>query len=252
MHKNRIRIEKCRVIFFDLEFYVPESSRLEVGFSYNPWDESCKFLGGSFLVANPADDFDICKSEVIRKTKSFWLWNYASEKELLENIFTILKAAHDKVKRAHDGAVSPILCGIGITSTDIPILFELFKRFKILSNEEAFRLQNGFRVVDISQLAISTFNNPNYFLYPKTKSQILNKYVPNLTFETGKSVWHLYESNKLEEIQQRVELEIFVTHKCYESIKADLENFKKLEELEKKIRSKRAGVTIAGERTTSA
>ncbi len=235
MQKNRIRIGKCRVIFFDLEFYVPESSRSEVGFCYNPWDKSCKFLGGSFLVANPENDFHISKSEVNRKTQSLWLWDHDSEKELLEKIYSILKAAHDKVRIAHDGAVSPILCGIGITSSDIPILFELFKRFKILSNQEAFKFQNSFRVVDLSQLAISTFNNPNNLLYPKTKSHILNKYMPDTKFETGKSVWQLYESKNYEEIQQRVVHEVFSTHRCYELIKTDLEKFKTLELRNKKL-----------------
>lgn len=45
------------------------------------------------------------------------------------------KTACEQVKNAHEGAVSAILCGIGITSSDVPILFELFKRFHILSNQ---------------------------------------------------------------------------------------------------------------------
>lgn len=132
--------------------------------------------------------------------------------------------------------VSPVLCGIGITSSDIPILFELFKRFQILTNQEAFKFQNSFRVVDLSQLAIGTFNNPNNFLYPKTKSHILNKYMPGTKFETGKTVWQLYESKSHEEIQQRVVSEIFSTHRCYELIKTDLETFKSLELRKKNLK----------------
>ncbi|WP_223513040.1 hypothetical protein [Pseudomonas sp. GL-B-19] len=244
MQKNRIRIEKCRVIFFDLEFYVPENSRSELGFCYNPWDKGCKFLGGSFLVANPEKDFHISKSEISRKTQSLWLWGHDSERELLERIYLILKTAHDKVRDAHGGTVSPVLCGIGITSSDIPILFELFKRFQILTNQEAFKFQNSFRVVDLSQLAISTFNNPNNFLYPKTKSHILNKYMPGTKFETGKTVWQLYESKSYEEIQQRVVSEIFSTHRCYELIKADLEVFKCLELRNKKLEKSKAKTVI--------
>ncbi len=99
-------------------------------------------------------------------------------------------------------------------------------------------------MVDLSQLAISTFNNPNNLLYPKTKSHILNKYMPDTKFETGKSVWQLYESKNHEEIQQRVVHEVFSTHRCYELIKTDLEKFKTLElrhkKLEKSIKTEAA------------
>lgn len=217
------------MVFFDLEFYVPEKKRTTSGFCYNPWDKDCRFIGGSFLVANPERDFNIAKSEVLKKTKSFWLWEYATEKEMLEHIYALLKAACDQVKNAHDGAVSAILCGIGITSSDIPILFELFKRFHILSNQEAFVFQNSFRVVDLSQLVIGTFNNPGNLLYPKSKNHILNKYMHGTKFAPGTSVWQLYEAGNHAEIQNRVQNEIYSTHRCYELIQSEFESFKKLE-----------------------
>lgn len=227
--KGRIRPGKCRVVFFDLEFYVPVKMRTESGFCYNPWAEDCRFIGGSFLVANPERDFNVAKSEVLKKTESFWLWEHATEKEVLENIYALLKAACDKVKNAHDGAVSAVLCGIGITSADVPILFELFKRFHVLSNQEAFAFQNSFRIVDLSQLAIGTFNNPNNFLYPKSKNHILNKYIHGTKFESGKTVWQLYEAESHADIQSRVLDEVYSTYKCYELIRLDFELFKNLE-----------------------
>lgn len=239
MRHTRTIIGKCRIIFFDLEFYVPESSRSKAGFCYNPWDDGCKLLGGSFLTANPEKDFGITESDVRKKIKSLWLWGHNSERELLQQIYNILKNAHDTVQKAHDGAISPILCGIGIASSDIPILFELFKRFNILSNPEAFAFQNKFRAIDLSQLAVATFNNSNNFLYPKTKNQILNKYLPGTKFESGKSVWELYELKDYETIQARVLSEVSLTHRCYELIKTDLNKFKFLE-LDHKKREKLA------------
>lgn len=236
-------IDKCRIIFFDLEFYVPKSSRSKTGFCYNPWDTNCKILGGAFLLANPEKDFGITESEVLKKTKSFWLWEHRTEKELIQQIYKIFKSAYDTVRKAHDGAVSPILCGIGITSSDIPILFELFKRFQVLSNAEAFAFQNAFRVIDISQLALATFNNASYFLYPKTKGHILNKYLPGTKFESGKSVWELYESKDHEGIRTRVFDEVYSTHRCYELIKCDFDKFKSLE-LSHKKREKLANKTL--------
>ncbi len=229
MGNKRIIISKCRIIFFDLEFYVPQNSRSNIDFCYNPWDKDSKLLGGSFLIANPQKDFGITEYDIRKRTKSLWIWNHESEKDLLLQIYNTLKNTYDMVRNAHDGAVSPILCGIGITSSDIPILFELFKRYKILTNSEAFSFQNGFRVIDLSQLSVATFNNSNNFLYPKTNSHILNKYLPDIKFESGKSVWQLYESGDYEGIQSRVLSEVATTHRCYESIKSDLDQFKYLE-----------------------
>lgn len=122
-------------------------------------------------------------------------------------------------------------------------MFELFKRFQVLSNAEAFAFQNAFRVIDISQLALATFNNASYFLYPKTKGHILNKYLPGTKFESGKSVWELYESKDHEGIRTRVFDEVYSTHRCYELIKCDFDKFKSLE-LSHKKREKLANKTL--------
>lgn len=231
--KKRIVLNKCIILFFDLEFYVPTSSRTEHGFCYNPWDKKCKFLGGSFFSANPVKDFEKTELKIKNKIQSLWLWNCQSEKKILENIYTLLEEVLNAVRNTHNGVVAPILCGIGITTSDIPILFELFKRYKILTNTEAFIFLNKFRVVDLSQLAISTFNNSNYFLYPKTKNEILMKYIDGKKFESGKVVWELYESKNYAGIEERVLDEVVSTHKCYELIKNDLHKFKVLEKAEK-------------------
>jgi len=232
--QKRIVLNKCRIVFFDLEFYVPESSRTEHGFCYNPWDKKCKFLGGSFFLANPTRDFELTDLKIKNKIKSLWRWNYQSERKVLEAVYTLLNDVIELVKNTHKGKVSPILCGIGITTSDIPILVELFKRYKILTNAEAFVFQNKFRVVDLSQLSISTFNNGNNFLYPKSKNEILNKYLSGQKFESGKVVWELYESKDYIEIESRVINELIATHKCYKLINDDLHKFKRLEMADKK------------------
>lgn len=217
------------MIFFDLEFYVPLKGRERKGFCYNPWDKSSKLLGGSFLVANPVKDLKLKSVVTEKNVKSFWLWECNSEKELLEKIYEILKKAYDVVYKAHDGRISPILCGIGISSSDVPIIFELFKRYKILSNSEAFYFQNKFRVIDISQLSIATFNNNSSFIYPKQKKLILQKYMPEKKFESGKSVWDLYDEKNYNGIELRVIDEVLCSHYCYMKILEDLRNFKYLE-----------------------
>lgn len=237
MKHFRIKPGKCRVIFFDLEFYVPLKGRDREGFCYNPWDKGSKLLGGSFLIANPEKDLTEKSKITEKKVKSLWLWNHDSERELLEKIYEVLKNAYDVVYRAHEGKVSPILCGIGISSSDVPILFELFKRYKILSNSEAFYFQNKFRVIDISQLAIASFNNNSSFIYPKQKKLILQKYLPDKKFESGKSVWDLYDDQNRSGIEERVIDEVLCSYHCYIKIINDFKYFKYLEKNKKRIDS---------------
>lgn len=230
----KIKHGKCRVIFFDLEFYVPEEKRSKHGFSYNPWDPTCKLLGGTFLFANPEKDFDLPESALANKTKSIWSWDSVDEKSMVTDIYLALQSALDLVHKAHDGGISPILCGIGITSSDVPIIFELIKRHGVLSNAEAFAFQNKFRVVDLSQLTLASFNHANYFLYPKSKNVILGKYLANKKFESGKTVWDLYEEKNYSGIKDRVMDEVLSTHQCYMLIKQDFDKFKALELADKR------------------
>lgn len=234
MNNFRINIGKCRIIFFDLEFYVPESGRDKEGLCYNPWDKKCRFLGGSFFTANPSKDISTEISIESKKIQCFWLWDYQSEKELLIAIYALLKEVYGLANKGNNGKVSPVLCGIGITSSDVPVLFDLFKRYKIMSNYDAFHFQSCFRIIDLSQLAIATFNNNSSFAYPKTKGHILNKYLPDKKFESGKVVWDLYESKKFDEIEFRVRDEIVCTHLSYISILNDYKKFKSLEKNAKK------------------
>ena len=103
---------KCRTIFFDLEFYVPESSRKDVGLNYNPWDKKSKLIGGSFLSVNPDVNFTKTDQKYKSEIKSFWVWDYNSEKELLDDIYKFIKKNSDIVREAHQGRHSSILCGI--------------------------------------------------------------------------------------------------------------------------------------------
>ena len=234
MKHKKINLSKCRVIFFDLEFYVPKEGRNKKGFCYNPWEEEHLLIGGEFRSANPKTELSGIKAERRPKPKSFWIWDHESEKALLQNIYSFLKTTCDLVRKPHDGRVAPVLCGIGISSSDIPIIFELFKRHNILGPAEAFEFQNLFRIVDLSQLSIATFKHSNDFLYPKVKSEILSKYLPGKKFESGKTVWDCYDSNDYSGIQSRVTDEVQCTVECYIKILSNIRKFKILEEYEKK------------------
>lgn len=228
-------LEKCRIIFFDLEFYVPLDGRNRRGFCYNPWNVNHKFLGGTFLNINPKKDFDKSLKNIEDSLKSFWIWNYSSEEEMVKDIFNFLKITHELVLTANDWRFSPILCGINITSSDYLILFELLKKHSILNNENAFYFQNDFRIIDISQISVSIFNNNSNFLYPKTKNNIFQKYNIADKMSSGKTVWDLYDSKETLLIEERVKSEVLYTYIAYQKLLLNFKNFKILEDNEKKL-----------------
>ena len=218
MSHYKLKLGKCRTVFFDLEFYVPEASRLEKGFSYNPWDKRCRLLGGSFFTANPSKHFDLSEERLKKQITSLWLWDHDSEKALLQAIYELLNSALQIVSQAHDDKLTAILCGIGISTSDILVLTDLFKRYKILDNGEAFAFMNKFRILDLSQMAVGLFNANIDFIYPKVKNDLLNKFVTGQKFESGTSVWEMYEKKEYQVIQDRVVDEIVATHQCYREI----------------------------------
>lgn len=233
---RKIDLNQCRIIFFDLEFYVPEKHRHNNGICYNPWIKECKLLGGNFFSANPTTDFQLNTNLSTRKKaiKSFWLWNEKNETELVTKIFTYLNSL--LIHSDKNGNL--LLCGIGITTSDVPVLIDLFKRYHLLTNQEAFRFQNKFRMIDLSQLAIGCFNQSNDFMYPKIKNDLVSKFVPNQSFASGKEVWGLFENKHYSLIETRVKQEIIATYDIYKGLLANFRYFKKLESMEKKREAK--------------
>ncbi len=88
-HKFFTNLRKCKTIFFDLEFYVPEQLRESNNFNYNPWDKHCKLIGGSFLVVSGYSSGNIDQNKLFKRIKSFWIWNFSSERQLIKKyLFT--------------------------------------------------------------------------------------------------------------------------------------------------------------------
>jgi hypothetical protein len=216
--KPKITPGSYKIVIFDLEFYVSAQSRKPGVFCYNPWDKKSKLLGGSFLIICPTKNN---RSSYVPKNEDWdniWIWNSLSEKELVEKIYDKLKSVLSQVHLDSKGKYSPILCGIGITHSDVPVLFELFKRYCLVNNTEAFEMMNKFRTIDISQLAITEIVEYTNYIFPKRKSEILNKFVPDIKFDDGRSVWDLYEAKEYGKIEQRTYREVAVTYECYEKI----------------------------------
>lgn len=240
----KIKLGSCITVIFDLEFYVPEKSRKEVGFCYNPWDKKSRILGGSFLSINGFTVDKVHDNAISKKIRSYWLWEHENnERALLETILDVLVEVSEKVSKAHNGTRSAVLCGIGISSSDVPILFELFKRYKLLSNQQAFELQNKFRTIDLSEIATPLFNLNTAYLYPVPKNGLMDKFVRGVKFEPGSSVWDMYEQKNYSLIDSRVKSEISATYLCYKNIIEESRRLKSKEGGLKKLKKQLENVS---------
>ena len=93
--------EKTQILFFDLEFYVPENDREgRLGLKANPYKNGHFLIGGTFLRY-----FPLLNHEKNNIKKEFWIWNYNnSEKEMLKNILKFVEDSWNIIKRKDNQA----------------------------------------------------------------------------------------------------------------------------------------------------
>lgn len=207
----KVDLTTAKILFFDLEYYVQENRRNVKGLKYNPWSGICSFIGGGFLSYTPNQSMKIEDTAIKSKIDCFLAWNYENERKLVVDIFKYLMDIFDDVEYGKSKGVYPVLCGIGITHSDVPALIELAKKHNIFTPEEAFSFQSRFRTVDLSVYSIGLFRSNKNFVYPQRKNTILNKIFPDKKFESGTSVWDLYENAEYGVIEDRVKSEVTST-----------------------------------------
>ncbi|WP_284188452.1 hypothetical protein [Zoogloea oryzae] len=211
---------KTKVIFFDLEYYVPAKDRSRstpAGMTFSPVLSDHKILGGSFLTYYPMQDR-------VGKRHNIWEWKLGSEEKVLCEIFRVIQDEWKSIE-SKDQAGSLMLAGIGISHSDVPALLARMSLNAIASNERVYDVLCGCRQIDLSVATFCQFAfNQSYFAYPKTKSALYQKYLKGKVLESGKGVWELYESGDVSAIEKR----------CAEEVADALEIYKSMFEIKKK------------------
>jgi hypothetical protein len=203
--------ELTEMIFFDLEFYIPEQDRNRPGASLlaNPGRTGHHLLGGVFSRFWPLKDKI---SEL--SFDHFWFWDYKNEKQLLKVIFDYFKESWDSIRDKEPRHADLILCGIGISRFDLPILYIRSLIKKIDTNENIFELYFKTKPVDLSNVTIPFFNREKV-MYPKTANQILTRFSLEKNLASSMNVWEKFDNKDYEWIQQRTENEVKNSIKLY-------------------------------------
>jgi hypothetical protein len=229
--------EKTKIVFFDLEYFVPAEDRhrkTPSGITFSPVLPGHKILGGTFLTYYP-------KQDRLGKRNNFWEWELGTETNVLQAIFDFLQQEWKSIE-AKDQAGSLMLSGIGISHSDIPSLLTRFIDHSIADPARVYDILCGCRQIDLSTATFCQFSfNHSYFAYPKSKSALYQKYLNSKKMDTGKSVWELYETGNYQQIERRSNEEIDDAIAIYKSMfdikkqqDASLKRLKLLEKADKR------------------
>lgn len=196
--------KRTKVIFFDLEYYVPREDRerpAPSGMRFSPHIKGHKVLGGNFLTYFPMEDR-------IGTRRNLWEWGLGDERGVLDAIYKHLEEEW-KTFLHREQAGSLMLSGIGISHSDIPCLMARMAAHDIAEKERLYDVIYGCRQIDLSLATFCQFSfNRNYFSYPKTKLQLYQKYINGKRMESGRTVWNAYEEQDFSTIEQRCTEEV--------------------------------------------
>jgi len=143
--------EITHVIFFDIEYYVPEEHRNRPGLKANPYMDGSFVIGGVFQRYFPVEDR-------LEEKEEFWIWDMKGrdtteqEKNLLEKIYLYFRESWTRweLLGGDPRLTEPIVAGFGITRLDIPVLFARSQIHRIAEPERLYDTYFKLRHFDLS------------------------------------------------------------------------------------------------------
>jgi hypothetical protein len=206
------------MLFFDLEFYVPEKDRHSNGGSliFNPTSPDHLLLGGHFIAKN-------FNSSKITRTESYWLWNFDFDEARLINsisqFFTQQWAQEREQKEIILNKKVRDLVVVGFrVQLDLMTLFLRAERNKIKSSNRLFEIFLKPKIIDLANVASMSFPEENTF-YPKSMNEVIQKLQIGVDEkEPGRNVWYLYDQHQYSKIEQRTKEEVEIHIQIYEKL----------------------------------
>lgn len=192
---------KFRVLFFDLEFYVPSQDRNIQGIRANPYKNGHFLIGGTFVSFYPFLEQE--KIEIYKR----WIWDYENENKLLEAILNDIIPFTDE-KKSKETIKNTLICGDKISRLDIPYLFGRCIKNNIDIDENMYYFLNRFDVIELNSAIIPFIKNNGKPLFPISKEMISHLFLNKICCNEMKTlVWDYYDSKNYQAIMQHNEEE---------------------------------------------
>jgi hypothetical protein len=206
--------DKTKIVFFDLEYFVPPDSRERKapgGMKFSPHLPGHRILGGTFQTYFPMLD-------KLEPAKQIWEWRAGSEKQVLQQTLDLLKAEWREIEKKPDLG-SLMLCGVGISHSDIPALLAKTVAHELDSPVRIHDLLCGCRQIDLTTATYAQFSfNNAYFAYPKSKAHLYQKYLGTKGVGSGTVVWELFEKGNYAAIEARALSEVWDSVAIYKQM----------------------------------
>ncbi len=197
--------EKTQIIFFDLEFYVPEKDREgRRELKANPYKEGHFLIGGTFTKYFPM----LPNNDKRNVTKEFWIWDYKSdEKTMLADILKFIDESWKLIYKSNNQA-ELFYAGIGIQRADIQYLFARSKKYKLKSESELFDIFYKGRFLDFENIFIPLFKNKGNMLKTKSTHDIIKKFNIETERKASTGIWEQFDSKEYNLIKKRNNTEV--------------------------------------------
>lgn len=206
--------DTTKIVFFDLEYFVPQESRERKapgGMKFSPLLPGHRILGGTFQTYLPMLD-------QLEPAKQIWEWRAGSERAVLQQILDLLKGEWRNIEKKPDLG-SLMLCGIGISHSDVPALAAKMIAYELESPVRIHDLLYGCRQIDLTTATYCQFSfNTAYFSYPKSKAHLYHKYLGAKSLEPGTAVWQNFEAGNFNAIEARTLSEVWDSVAIYKQM----------------------------------
>ncbi len=193
-------------LVFDLEAFVPPADRRKrtgASLAVNPFREGHTLLGGVVYGGRPLT------GEVVQDYAHYWMWREGGEKEVVRALYQVFAAIWANVKDKKMIQADPVVCGVGISTFDMPFLLAKCLQYEVAPPEEIYNTIGKCRVVDLSVAGIGFIPMQHPILHPCSHNQLADALLPERERKpTGKKVWDMMDAKDYGAVEQRCESEV--------------------------------------------
>ncbi|MDO9523652.1 MAG: hypothetical protein Q7J08_08095 [Methanocorpusculum sp.] len=193
-------------LVFDLEAFVPPADRRKrtgASLAVNAFREGHTLLGGVVYGSRPI------AGEVVHNYTHHWMWREGGEREVVTSLYQVFANMWANVKDKKMIQADPVVCGVGISTFDMPFLLAKCLQYQVAPLEEIYNTIGKCRVVDLSVAGIGFIPTQNPILHPCSHNQLADALLPERERKpTGKKVWEMMDAKDYGAVERRCESEV--------------------------------------------